>query len=139
MDIRNTTKKIIADINITPFTDVVLVLLIVFMVATPIIYQNSVKITLPSAKTKEVDEKPVKIIIKVSAAGEYYLNNGKFFATNETDMAMLRAQIAARSGGESSLVVHADKSCRYELVVTLVDIAKTANVKRVVLATETKK
>jgi len=45
--------KIMAEINITPFTDVVLVLLIIFMIATPFIYQSSMNVQLPQASTSE--------------------------------------------------------------------------------------
>ena len=47
--------KIMAEINITPFTDVVLVLLIIFMIATPFIYQSSMNVQLPQASTLRRD------------------------------------------------------------------------------------
>jgi len=56
-----------AEINITPFTDVVLVLLIIFMIATPFIYQSSLKIQLPKASASQ--ENTRDIIVTINARG----------------------------------------------------------------------
>ena len=57
-------KKIVADINITPFTDVVLVLLIIFMITTPMLSQHQIKVNLPEAE--ETTERSEDKIIEVS-------------------------------------------------------------------------
>ena len=57
----NRGKKIVADINITPFTDVVLVLLIIFMITTPMLSQNQIKVNLPEASQRS-EQKEDKII-----------------------------------------------------------------------------
>ena len=69
--------RMVTDINITPFTDVILVLLIIFMLTTPIIYQLNVKVNLPNAKNSEPSSlvEPVTINIVVSADGQVYFNN----------------------------------------------------------------
>lgn len=125
-----------AEINITPFTDVVLVLLIIFMIVTPMIYQNNVKITLPSAKTRETDENPVKIIVQVTEQGDYYIDNNKFSSTNASDMVRIGSLLSTRHTAESTVIVRGDRNCRYELVMQIVDLAKSANFKRVLLAGE---
>ena len=67
--------KFMAEINITPFTDVVLVLLIIFMIATPFIYQSSIKVQLPQASKSE--ETSRDIIININARGDVFLEDAK--------------------------------------------------------------
>jgi biopolymer transport protein TolR len=65
--------KLMAEINITPFTDVVLVLLIIFMIATPFIYQSGIKVELPQGSTSEEISKD--IIITINDRGEVFLED----------------------------------------------------------------
>ena len=67
--------KLMAEINITPFTDVVLVLLIIFMIATPFIYQSSMKVQLPKGSKSE--ENPRDIIITINSRGDVFLEDAK--------------------------------------------------------------
>ena len=60
----NSRKKVVSDINITPFTDVVLVLLIIFMITTPMLSQHQIKVDLPEAA--ETTERNEDKIIEVS-------------------------------------------------------------------------
>ena len=67
-------KKVVSDINITPFTDVVLVLLIIFMITTPMLSQHEIKVSLPqSAEATEKTEDKVTEIL-VDKDGFLYLN-----------------------------------------------------------------
>ena len=68
-------SKLMAEINITPFTDVVLVLLIIFMIATPFIYQSSMRVQLPQASKSE--ETSRDIIITINAQGDIFLEDAK--------------------------------------------------------------
>jgi len=128
------SRRIMSEINITPFTDVVLVLLIIFMVVTPLIFQNNVKITLPSAKSRETREQPVKIVVQVAESGDYYVNDNRFAFTNNADMSRLASLLASLRTPESTVIVRGDKNCRYDLIMRVVDFARTANFKRVLLA-----
>jgi len=136
MDRNKRGRGIVSEINITPFTDVVLVLLIIFMVITPLIFENNVKITLPSARTRETREQPVKIVVQVTEAGDYYVDSNKFSFTNRADMARFASLLASRRTPESTLIVRGDKNCKYDLIMQVVDLARTANFKRVLLAGE---
>src|SRR3989337_74900 len=68
-------SRLMAEINITPFTDVVLVLLIIFMIATPFIYQSSMKVQLPQVSKSE--ETSRDIIITINAQGDVFLEDNK--------------------------------------------------------------
>lgn len=139
MKIQSRSQNIMADINITPFTDVVLVLLIIFMVATPIIYQNKIKIQLPQAKTEQNQDKPLKITILISEKGEIMIDN-KVYSLDK-DVKVIEDLILNKvgTGPESTVIINGDKSCRYEWIVLIIDAAKTVGVKRIMLGTDVKK
>ena len=67
-------RKVVADINITPFTDVVLVLLIIFMITTPMLSQHSLKINLPKAENTQQTEEAKNIEISIDKDGFVYLD-----------------------------------------------------------------
>ena len=71
-------KKVVADINITPFTDVVLVLLIIFMITTPMLSQHQIKVNLPEA-TETTENREDKIIeISIDKDGFVYIDGTQF-------------------------------------------------------------
>ena len=122
-----------AEINITPFTDVVLVLLIIFMIATPFIYQSSMKVDLPKAsKTEDVSR---DIIITINARGEIFLDNTK------VDLVALRQRLSAmvKSKPDSLVIVNGDKNVRYDSVVQVMDIMTQSGVRNPGLGIEVKK
>jgi len=74
---KRSKRRPVSDINIVPYIDVMLVLLMVFMITTPLLNQ-SVKVQLPKAKTKTIkiaDQKP--IVVTVNKTGQYYLSIAK--------------------------------------------------------------
>lgn len=125
-----------AEINITPFTDVVLVLLVIFMIVTPLLTQNNVKISLPTAKTRETDQRPLKIVVQISEQGTFFIEQQSFSSTNVVDMARFAETFSSRSTPDSSVIIRADRNCRYALVMQVVDLAKQSGFRRVVLAGE---
>jgi biopolymer transport protein TolR len=65
--------KLVTEINITPFTDVILVLLIIFMIATPLLSQPNLKVTIPSAKNTKAASESRKVNITINNQGVIYL------------------------------------------------------------------
>ena len=126
-------SKLMAEINITPFTDVVLVLLIIFMIATPFIYQSSMKIQLPQASTSE--EASRDIIITVNAQGDVFLEDAK------VDLETLKYKLMAmmRSKSDTSVIVNGDKNVKYDSVMQVMDILTRSGVKNPGLGVELKK
>ncbi len=122
-----------AEINITPFTDVVLVLLIIFMIATPFIYQSSMKVELPEASKSEDSSRD--IIITVNAQGEIFLDEAR------VDLETLRYRLRAmmRSKPQSAVIVNGDKNVRYNSVIQVMDILTQAGVKNPGLGIELKR
>jgi biopolymer transport protein TolR len=122
-----------AEINITPFTDVVLVLLIIFMIATPFIYQSSMNVQLPQASTSE--ETTRDVIVTINAKGEVFLDNKKVDLTT----LKIRLSAAVRSKPDTSVIINGDKNVRYDAVVQVMDVLTRAGVKNPGLGIELKR
>src|SRR5262245_4581063 len=104
---RYKAPPIVADINITPFTDVILVLLIIFMIATPLLSQNSIEVRLPEASSRDVLENPKQVHIVITAEGIVYLDD-KVMTTKQ-----LKDQLTVLLKREPDIraVVSADQGC----------------------------
>jgi biopolymer transport protein ExbD len=125
--------KLIVEINITPFTDVVLVLLIVFMIATPFIYQSSMKIQLPQGSTSE--EASRDIIITINAKGEVFLEEEKL----NLDMLKYKISAMVKSKPNASVIINGDKNVKYDSVIQVMDVLTRSGVKNPGLGIEVKK
>ena len=122
-----------AEINITPFTDVVLVLLVIFMIATPFIYQSSMKVQLPKAsKSAETSR---DIIITINARGDIFLEDEK------VDLNGLKYKLRTVIKGkpDTSVIVNGDKNVKYDSVIQVMDVLTQSGVKNPGLGIELKK
>jgi biopolymer transport protein ExbD len=126
-------SKLIAEINITPFTDVVLVLLIIFMIATPFIYQSSMKVQLPQAsKSEEISR---DIIININARGEVFLEDKRL----DLDTLKYRLRAMVRSKPDTSVIINGDKNVKYDSVIQVMDVLTQSGVKNPGLGIELKR
>jgi len=123
MNKRVRKATIMAEINITPFTDVVLVLLIIFMIATPFIYQASMTVELP--RSSKSDELSKDILVTITARGEVYLHDTKL------DLDTLRYRITSMVKNEPgvSVIVYGDKNVRYDSVIQVMDVLRQSGVR----------
>ncbi|WP_299580013.1 protein TolR [uncultured Microbulbifer sp.] len=130
-------KKLVSEINVVPYIDVMLVLLIVFMVTAPLLMQG-VKVDLPnapSAPMEDTDEEP--LIISVRADGTYYLNLG----TDEQvakPLAEIKETVAKvlRQKPKTPVLVWGDTEARYGLIVNAMTELQQAGAPSVGLVTE---
>jgi biopolymer transport protein TolR len=125
--------KLMAEINITPFTDVVLVLLIIFMIATPFIYQSSMKVQLPQVSKSEETQRD--IIITIDAQGSVFLEDAK------VDLGTLKYKLRAmmKSKPEAFVIINGDKNAKYNAVIQVMDVLTQSGVKNPGLGIELKK
>ena len=137
----NGKKKKIAgvnsDINVTPMVDVMLVLLIIFMVITPML-QKGVSVNL--AKTDNPIQMPEadkedSLIVAIMHDGRIYLNSDEVTAESLTDK--VKDELAKRS--DKRIFVKADATARYGAVVSVVDDVRSAGVDQLGLLTEERK
>ena len=122
------------DINITPFTDVVLVLLIVFMVATPALYESNLKVELPHGTTTAEDTSR-DVVITIDAAGGIYLDNRRV-SLDDLGKAMLEMNAPEV---ETRVIVNGDRNVKYDAVIEVMDALARAGVKSPGLGIELKR
>jgi biopolymer transport protein ExbD len=124
-------NHMLAEINITPFTDVVLVLLIIFMVATPVIVGNTVKVNLPKAVTSKYEQQQY-LTITIDAREDVYME-GKKISVDE-----LRRIAALKVKQQPGIMikVKGDKEIRYKALVKVLDAVRSAGISRYMLAAE---
>jgi biopolymer transport protein TolR len=126
-------RKLIAEINITPFTDVILVLLIIFMIATPFIYQSSTKVQLPKASTSVETSKDVVVVI--NARGEIFVDDSKV----GLDSLKYKLSRKVKDKPDLGVIVNGDKNVRYDSVIGVIDILNQLGIKNAGLGIELKK
>ncbi len=126
-------QKLIAEINITPFTDVILVLLIIFMITTPLILQSNIRVNLPSSSTGQPLEETRQISVMVTNEGLIYLDN------KPTSKKTLRADVARLHQANPNLevVLFSDRMVRFKDLVALLDIFNDLGIKNLNIATKT--
>jgi biopolymer transport protein TolR len=126
-------SKLMAEINITPFTDVVLVLLIIFMIATPFIYQSSMKVQLPQGSKSE--ENARDIIVTINSQGDVFLDDVKL----DLNTLKYKLSIMVKSKPDSIVIINGDKEVRYNVVMQVMDVLTQSGVKNPGLGIELKR
>ena len=126
--------RAMAEINMTPFIDVMLVLLIIFMVAAPLL-ATGVAIDLPETKAAalNIDQKPVSVAI--DEKGDIYLMDQPVRAEELVG----RLQAAAKAGFDERIYVRGARDVNYGRVAQVMAIITTAGFKKVALVTEQEK
>jgi biopolymer transport protein ExbD len=123
-----------ADINVTPMVDVMLVLLVIFIISAPL-FTHAVKLDLPTASSAPAPEKPETVTVAIDAAGKLYWND------QAVDNAALDARLAAAAAHQPQpeLQLRADKSTRYEIIAEVMSAAQSAGLSKLGFVTEPKK
>jgi len=128
---RNNESKLLADINVTPLVDVVLVLLIIFMVTAPML-QMGIDVNLPRVKSKSIDVTEEKLILTINSGKEIYINKNK---TSITDLGVKLESIFANRI-DREVFMRADKNVPYGFVVEVMSQVRKAGVDRLGMITE---
>jgi biopolymer transport protein TolR len=129
-------RKPIAEINVVPYIDVTLVLLIIFMITTPLL-QTGVEVELPQAtsKTIESDNKP-PVIVSVNQQGQYFINIDASEDEPVSDQELLvRIEHVLKQQPKSKILVRGDRSVNYGAVLTILAALQEAGVADVGLMT----
>ena len=125
--------EVISGINVTPLVDVVLVLLVIFLMTAPVIYQSAIKVQLPKAKTGESQEKS-PLSFTISRDGT--LSWGK--ESVSWDDLPKRLSAMGPSISEQSALISADEQTPHGTVIRLMDILRQAGLTRFGLNVEAK-
>jgi biopolymer transport protein TolR len=130
---RHSRKPVMAEINVTPMVDVMLVLLIIFMVSAPLLTVG-VQIDLPQTQAKSLSQDKEPLTVTVNTKGEVYLMNSEIKV--EELVAKLKAITDARGGAEERIYVRGDKNVNYGTVMRVMGRLSAAGFRRVALVTE---
>ena len=128
------SQKLISEINITPFTDVILVLLIIFMVTTPLILRSSIAVQLPKASTTQVPPRDVNIVI--NSDGLIIVDNKQYSVRLDLDLLQFKLASLVKNNSDVSIIINGDKSVKYDFVMRVMDLAQQVWIRHIVLATE---
>ena len=127
--------RAIAAINVTPMADIMIVLLVIFMVITPLLDGDGV--TLPSASN--ADDKRDKGVIVVSIRSDTSLSVGDEKLDNMGELALkLSERLGARSGGSQVVYLRADESLPYSAVWKVLELCREAGADQVALLSQQK-
>jgi biopolymer transport protein TolR len=133
----NNGRSVLSEINVTPFVDVMLVLLVIFMVTAPILYQG-VEVNLPKVESKPMPaaEREKKIVVTLDGNGEIYIEKKKY------SLSELKLEIRSliRNKGkeleEEDVFLRADSNVPYGTVMQVMAEIKKAGVNKIGLITE---
>jgi biopolymer transport protein ExbD len=127
------------EINLIPFIDVLLVILIFLMVTTTYSKFTALQITLPTADAEKAMEQPVEINVGVDAEGRYAINNAKVAAREAAGLAEELKAAAAGKGeakNEPVIIINADATAAHQSVINVLEAARLAGFDKVTFAAQ---
>ncbi|MGO9700012.1 MAG: protein TolR [Xanthobacteraceae bacterium] len=130
---RRRRRGVMSEINVTPFVDVMLVLLIVFMVSAPLLTVG-VPLDLPQSQAKSLDQDREPLTISVNNQGQVFLQNNEIKV--EDLVQKLKAITDARGGLDERIYVRGDKKVDYGTMMRVMGRLSAAGYHRVALVTE---
>jgi biopolymer transport protein ExbD len=123
------------EINLIPFIDVLLVVLIFLMLTTTYSRLTELKINLPTASAKAADARPKELTVMVTADGRYMVNQRLIEGRS---VELLAAGLTAQAGNERDIVVvvNADASASHQSVINVMDAARRVGLTQLTFATQ---
>jgi biopolymer transport protein TolR len=134
--------RVIAEINVVPYIDVMLVLLVIFMITAPLLFQG-VDVNLPQARSKPIPTKEQEpIVLSIDARGKYYLNLSKnpMAIISDGDIARIVADELRHSQGRDShprqVLIKGDRAINYGKIVQAMILLQNAGATNIGLITK---
>jgi biopolymer transport protein TolR len=130
-------RSVLSEINVTPFVDVMLVLLVIFMVTTPILYQG-VDVNLPKTESRAMPslDREKKVVVTLNSAGEIFIEKEQYTLS---DLRLEIRRIMSEEGKEvreEDVFLRADTTVPYGTVVEVMSEIRNAGVTKLGLITE---
>ena len=123
------------EINLIPFIDVLLVILIFLMLSTTYSKFTELQLVLPVADTDAQRNRPKEVLVSISSDGQYSVNRQRVPGRSVAELAQA-LQTGAKAGRESVLVIHADASARHQAVITVMEAARSVGLTQVTFAAQ---
>lgn len=127
---RSTRKAVMSEINVTPFVDVMLVLLIIFMVTAPLM-ATGIKVDLPETNSSPISGNKKPLVISVNSKGEYFISSRKVQLSNMVK----KLKAIKNANANSDIIIRGDRKVDYGSVMKAFGVLNKAGYKKVVLET----
>jgi biopolymer transport protein ExbD len=127
--------KEVPEINLIPFIDVLLVILIFLMLSTTYSKFTELQLKLPVADVEAQRDYPKEVLVSVSSEGNYSVNKQPVQGTSVAELAEA-LQSGAKAGQESVVIIYADATARHQSVITVMEAAKRAGLNQITFATQ---
>lgn len=141
MDFRRGRKREEPEINLIPFIDVLLVILIFLMVSTTYSKFTELQITLPTAEAEKQADKPFEINVTIDAKGNYTVNNTPVAFSSVAGLAQDMKNAARTPDGQvvasPVVIVNADQFAMHQMVINVLEAARVAGYDKLTFAAQT--
>jgi biopolymer transport protein ExbD len=123
------------EINLIPFIDVLLVILIFLMLSTTYSKFTELQVTLPVADAEKSKDYPREVVVAVGADGRYAVNR-KPVEGRSVDLLAAELRAAAGEGNDAVIIISADATAAHQTVINVLDAARRAGLSRITFATQ---
>lgn len=123
------------EINLIPFIDVLLVVLIFMVLTTTYSQYTELQVTLPVANAEQARQHPTEVLVSVSQDGRYAVAGQVIDRASAQELAQLLTQ-AAKSDANAMVVINADASATHQAVITVMDAARRAGLAQITFSTQ---
>jgi len=131
VEINRGNRRLLAEINVTPFVDVMLVLLIIFMVTAPMMMQG-VDVNLPRTTTQAIPSEEERLVISITAKRDIYLNEYKI----SLDSLRKKLEAIFQNRPDRAVFLRADETLPYGFVMEVMAAIRQSGIKRIGMVTE---
>jgi len=131
MQVNNGNRRLLSEINVTPFVDVMLVLLIIFMVTAPMMMQG-VDVNLPRTTTQPIRTEEERLVVTITAKQQIYLNEYQI----TLDSLVKRLEAIYQNQPDRAVFLRADRSVPYGFVVEVMAAVRRSGIVRIGMVTE---
>ena len=131
MELNRGSRRLMSEINVTPFVDVMLVLLIIFMVTAPMMMQG-VDVNLPHTKTQPIASEEERLVISITGKREIYLNEYKI----SLDTLQRKLQTIYQNRPDRAVFLRADETLPYGFVMEVMAAVRQSGMTRIGMVTE---
>ncbi len=133
MNFRKRTPSPEPEINLIPFIDVLLVIMIFLVMTTSWSRLTEINLTLPLADTQKQKDRPKQIVLTVNAQGQYAVNKSPVGDTSVSALAKALAPVASK---EVTLVISADAQASHQSVINAMEAARRSGLSQITFATQ---
>ena len=127
-------KKLHAEINVVPYIDVMLVLLIIFMVLSPLLIQG-IEVNLPQTDTTKMSVQNEPLVISIDSNGNYYLNLGEETLPIPLDELKRKAEVIYQANSEIEVVFQSDKNVPFDSVAKAMASVQSIGITKIGIVT----